>query len=245
MRAAAWEILADVAIYNGHLLDVACITEELRSLGEALNDPHAIAIAGVDAALALAFDNQAGDALAALSGLDRERLSPSDQSWVMYARGEALSASGNPAAASAYAAAVEMALTIGNPFVSSVARVSLATEHARAGNFGEALDEYAICLHEYARHGNFVHAVTTLRSLVDVLVAVGDDHGATVLATATSGDHVRPSYGAENARLSTSLAAVSQRAGAARIAKWTEEGKQLDLPQAVKAAAELVHHHRS
>lgn len=245
VRAAAWEILADVAIYEGHLSEVAGITDELQRLGEELDDPHAVAIAVVDAALALAFDNHAGGALARISGLDLEWLSPSDRAWVMYAQGEALSVAGDSAATSAYTVAVEMGRTIGNPFVTSVARVSLATEHARAGDFGEALDEYATCLHEYARHGNYVHAVVTLRSLVELLVAMGDDHGATVLAASTSGDHLRPSYGVETARLSTTLAAVEQRVGAAHFAVWTGEGQLLDLPQAVQVAADLVDRHRS
>jgi predicted ATPase/DNA-binding winged helix-turn-helix (wHTH) protein len=245
VRAAAWEILADVAIYDGRLSEVAVITAELRRLGEELDDPHAVAIAGVDAAVALAFDNEAAGALALLSGLDLEWLSPSDRAWVSYAQGEALSAAGEPGATAAYAAAIEMARTIGNPFVTSVARVSLATEHARAGDFREALDAYAVCLHEYARHGNFVHAVTTLRSLVELLVAIGDDHGATVVAGAASGDHLRPSYGVETVRLSTVLAAVEQRVGADHFATWTGEGRLLDLFQAVQAAADLVDRHRS
>lgn len=123
--------------------------------------------------------------------------------------------------------------------------VSLATEHARAGDLREALDEYAMCLHEYARHGNYVHAVTTLRNLIEVLVAVGDDHGGSVLAAATSGDHLRPSHGVETARLSTVLAGVEQRVGAAHFSVWTVEGQLLDLAHAVQAATGLVDRHRS
>jgi hypothetical protein len=244
-QAAAWEILADVAIYDGHLSEVATITAELARLGEQLEDSHTVAIAGVDAALALAFDNDADGALAVLGRLNLETMAPSDQAWVMYARGEALSTAGDPAATSAYADAIDMARTVGNSFVSSVARASLAAEHARAGNVSNAFDEYAICLQEYARHGNFVHAVTTLRNLIEVLIAVGDGHGATLLAAATSGDHLRPSYGVETTRLSTLLAAVEQRVGATNFATWTGEGLALDVPQAVQVAVDLVDGHRS
>ena len=245
VRAAAWEILADVAIYDGHLSEVAAITAELRRLGEKLEDPHAVAMAGVDEALALAFDNDADGALVVLSRLDLETLSPSDRAWVIYARGEALSTVGDPTATSAYSEAIEMAQGIGNPFVASVARASLAAEHARAGDMSDAFDEYAICLQEYARHGNYVHAVTTLRNLIEILVAVGDDHGATILAGATSGDHLRPSYGVETTRLSMLLAAVEQRVGAANFAIWTGDGLALDVPQAVQVAVDLVDVHRT
>jgi predicted ATPase/DNA-binding winged helix-turn-helix (wHTH) protein len=244
-RATALEILADVEIYDGHLAEVAGITDELRRLGVELDDPHAIAIAAVDAALALAFDNDAVGALALLGALDLHDASPSDRAWVRYAQGEALSAADDPSATVAYAEAVGMAKMIGNAFVTSVAGVSLATEHARAGELRDALDAYATCLHEYSRHGNYVHAVTTLRSLVEVLVALGDDHGATVLAAATSGDHVRPSYGIETARLSTVITGVEQRAGASDFAAWTSEGRLLDLPEAVQLAADVVDRHRA
>jgi predicted ATPase len=245
VRAAALEILADVAIYDGHLPDVAAITAEMRRLGEELEDSHAVAMAGVDEALALAFDDDADGALVILRRLDLETLSPSDRAWVIYARGEALSTAGDPTAVSAYTAAIDMAQGIGNPFVASVARASLAAEHARAGDMTDAFDQYAICLQEYARHGNYVHAVTTLRNLIEVLVAAGDDRGATILAGATSGDHLRHSYGVETTRLSTLLAAVELRVGATDFAIWTGEGLALDVPQAVQVAVDLVEGHRS
>jgi tetratricopeptide (TPR) repeat protein len=245
VRAAAWEILADVSIYDGHLREVGAITNELRRLGEELDDPHSIAIAAVDEALALSFEGEPDSAVARLDGLNFESFSPSDRAWVMYARGEALSAARDPAAAAAYAEAIELARTIGNSFVSSVARVSLATELARAGEFGHALDAYAVCLGEFARHGNFVHAVTMLRNLVEVLVAIGDDRGATVLSAATSGDHVRPVYGVDSVRLSHLVAGVEQRVGTGQFDAWTEEGRLLDIPQAVQVAAELVDRHQS
>lgn len=138
-----------------------------------------------------------------------------------------------------------MARTIGNPFVTSVARVALAAEHARAGEFGAALDAYGVCLHEYARHGNFVHAVTTLRNLTELLVAIGDDHGAIVLAAATTGDHLRPTYGVETERLLTLVAGAERRVSATDFAEWTEEGRLLDLPQAVQVAADLVDRQRN
>jgi predicted ATPase/DNA-binding winged helix-turn-helix (wHTH) protein len=245
VRVAGIEILADVAIYDGHLNDVAGLGDELQRLGEVLGDSHAVAISAVDTALALAFNDQSDRALDRLRGLDLERLSPSDRAWVIYARGEALSAAGDLDAAVAYAEAVEIARTIGNPFVTSVARMSLATELARAGQFHNALDLYAVCLREYARHGNYVHAVTTLRSLIAVLVAMGDDHGATILAAATSGDELRPSYGIETAQLSTVVAGIEQRVGAAQFDSWTMQGRPLDLPEAVQVAADLVERHRT
>lgn len=163
----------------------------------------------------------------------------------MYARGEALSAAEDPGATAAFVIAIEMASAIGNPFVTSMARVSLAAEHARVGQFEEAFQAYAACLHEYVRHGNFVHAVTTLRNLVELLVALGDDHGAAVLAAASSSEQLRPSYGTEMLRLSTVVDGIEQRVGASRFAEWSDEGSLLDLPRAVQTAADLIDRHRS
>jgi hypothetical protein len=241
----ALEILSDVAIYAGHLSEVALLTEQLRSLGEELGDAHAVAIAAVDAALGLAYGDEAALALARLDGVELDAMSPSDRGWIMYARGEALSAGAGPDATTAFIAAIGLAGTIGNPFVTSVARMSLAAEYARDGHFREALDAYAACLHEYVRHGNFVHAITTLRNLVEVLVAVGDDHAAAMLAAATSSDQQRASYGPEVVRLSTVVAGIEQRVGASCFREWTDEGRLLDLPRAVQMAAVLIDRHRT
>lgn len=88
MRATALEILADVAIYDGHLAEVAEITDELDRLGVQLDDAHAVAIAAVDAALALTFDGRADFALAHLGALDQGGFCPSDRAWLMYSEGE-------------------------------------------------------------------------------------------------------------------------------------------------------------
>ena len=245
VRLTALEILADVAVYAGHLPEAALLTEQLRSLGEEFGDSHAVAIAAVDAALALAYGGDAHLALTRLDGVNLDVMSVSDRAWMMYARGEALSAGAGPDATTTFIAAIDLARTIGNPFVTSVARMSLAAEHARSGQLHQSLDAYSACLHEYVRHGNFVHAVTTLRNLVEVMVALGDDRAAALLAAATSNEHLRPSYGPEVVRLSTVVAGIEQRVGASRFGEWTDEGRLLGLPEAVEMAADLIDRHRT
>ncbi len=77
--------------------------------------------------------------------------SPSDRAWATYARGEALSALGEPDATDAYMLAISLARAVGNPFVVSVSQVSLASEHSRARSHRQALYAFADCLHAYAR----------------------------------------------------------------------------------------------
>jgi hypothetical protein len=90
-----------------------------------------------------------------------------------------------------------------------------------------------------------VHAVTTLRNLIEALVAVDDDEGAALLAGATSDDRLRPSYGEETERLGDVVAGVGVRLGAQLAAERMGEGGELDVPAAVRRAIELVEHHRA
>ncbi len=118
--------------------------------------------------------------------------------------------------------------------------MALASEFARAGSHGQALDAFAPCLHAAARHGNYVHAVTTLRNMIEVLAAVGDDHGAAVIGAATTNDLLRQSYGPEAERLAAVLYSVERRVGPARFAGWMLEGRGLEVATAVQFAAERL-----
>ena len=234
------EILADVALYSGELREALSITDQLDRAGVELADPHWTAIAAVDASLAMTYGGRPAEGLARLHGLDIEANSPSDRAWLVYTRGEALSALGDAGAIELFLDAIALARSVGNPFVTSVAQLSLAIQYAQAGNVKMALDVYSECLHDHARHGNYVHAVTTLRGLVDVLVMAGDDHGAAVVAAATSGTSLRPSYGPEIERLDAVVQDLEQRVGATRFAEFAGDGTLLDVPSAVRFAAQRV-----
>ena len=240
IRAAALEILADVALYSGDLREALSITDRLHRSGVELADPHWMAIAAVDASLALTYGGEPAAALARLDGLDVEAFSPSDRAWLVYSRGEALSAVGGHDTIESFLGAIALARSVGNPFVTSVAQLSLAVQYARTGNVMMALDVYSECLHDHVRHGNYVHAVTTLRGLVEVLVAAGDDHGAAVVAAATSSASLRPSYGSEIEGLESAVIDLERRVGAPRFADWAGEGRLLDVPAAVRLAAHRV-----
>jgi len=239
-RAAAVEILSDVGLYAGDLDGVAASTDELRLLGAELGDSHWEVIAAVNAALALTFADRPREAIQRLAEVGPIESSPSDCAWATYARGEALSALGEPGATDAYSSAIDLARAVGNPFVESVSQVALASEYSRAGSHRQALDAFAGCLHAYARHGNYVHAVTTLRNMIEVLAAVGDDHGAAVVGTATSNDLLRKSYGPEAERLADVLDSVERRVGQTRFAEWVLEGSGLGVATTVEFAGERI-----
>ena len=239
-RAAAVEILSDVGIYAGDLDGVAASTDELRLLGAELADSHWQVIAAVNAALALTYAGRPREAIEHLAQVQLLESSPSDRAWATYARGEALSALGEADAAGTYMSAIDLARSVGNPFVVSVSQVSLACEHSRSGAHRQALDAFAECLHASARHGNYVHAVTSLRNMIEVLVAVGDDHGAAVIGAATSSDILRKSYGPEAERLAEVMDSVERRVGPTQFAAWVLEGSGLEVATTVRFAVARI-----
>jgi predicted ATPase len=244
MRAMALEVLADVALYEGDLTAVRAAAEELRRLGTDLDDAHVTAFAAIDHSLARTYGGDPESALSDLDDLDAGSLSPTDAAWLAYARGEALSAACDPAAADGYREAIELGSTVGSRFVISVALTSLATDLTRCGDLAGALAVYGDALAAFRRHGNHTHALTAMRNLVGLLAVLGDDRGAVVLGTATSHEGVRASYGAESTVIAEALDAARRRAGDGAFATWSAEGRDLDLGQSLQAAIQLVEDQR-
>jgi tetratricopeptide (TPR) repeat protein len=237
VRATALEVLADVAMYVGDYSGLVSATAELSDLAGELEDPHIAATAVVDHSLGEAFLGDPQRGLHLLAEFDAGQCSFSDKGWLTYARGEVLSALGDPAASDAFAAAIEVAGTVGNYFVGSVARMSLATELSRAGERDRALATYAECLHGYLRHGNLVHALTALREVVEPLNDAGDAMTAVQLAAATFGDTSRVSYGAQAERLPVVVERLRQSVDDASFERWWAKGAALSLYDAVRLAA--------
>lgn len=237
VRAAAWEIIADVTIYSGDYSATVSAANELRELASALEDPHLAAIGVVDHALAEAFLGDPRVGLELIARFDANRCSPSDRGWLSYTRGELLSALDDPTATDAFASAIEVAANVGNYFVASVARMSLATELSRAGERDKALDTYADCLRGYLRHGNLVHALTALRDVVEPLHDSGDTKSAIELAAATCGDARRVSYGAQAERLPAVTERLRSSVDDDSFEQWWATGANLGLYDAVRLAA--------
>jgi predicted ATPase/DNA-binding winged helix-turn-helix (wHTH) protein len=235
-----YEILSDLCMYAGDLERCTVHADALDAIGRELGDAHMRAMAATNAALCLTFSGATDAARARLDSLARDDLSASNRAWLAYVRGESYGADGNhPAAVDAYDQAIELATGVGNPFVLSVGQSSLATEYARAGSHRTSLEVYAACLEGFRRHGNFVHAVTTLRNLAVLLASIGDDASATVIGTATSSPGLRPTYGTESEQLAQALGAIADRRGA-DVAAWAAEGRELDLGAAVGRARGAV-----
>ena len=240
VQATAWEIIADVAIYSGDYAGTVSATCELRELAAALEDPHLDATGVVDHALAEAFLGDPHVGLELIERFDARRCSPSDRGWLIYARGELLSTLGDAAATDAFVSAIEVADTVGNYFVASVARMSLATELSRTGERDRALDAYSDCLHGYLRHGNLVHALTAVREVVEPLSDSGDTMTAVKLAAATIGDRRRVSYGPQAGRLPTVVERLRGSVNDDTFEEWWSAGAAIELYDAVRLAAAAI-----
>ena len=245
IQAIAWEITADVAIYSGDYAGTVSATAELRKLAMVLEDPHLDAIGVVDHALAEAFLGDPQRGLKFVDDFDASKCSPSDQGWLIYTRGELLAALGNPAAAQAFIAAITLGHGVGNHFVAGVARMSLATELARAGDHDRALDAYADCLAGHLRNGNMTHALTTLRNIIELLNNRDERATALKLAAATSIQNRRVSYGPEAQRVSEVVELIRHSVDDTTFQEWWTTGAALGLYDAVKFAAAALDRHRA
>jgi predicted ATPase/DNA-binding winged helix-turn-helix (wHTH) protein len=245
VRAIAFEIIADVTIYSGDYEATVGAADELRELAAELDDPHLDAIGVVDHALAESFLGDPRVGLELVARFDANGCSPSDRAWLSYTRGELLSALDDPAATDAFASALDVAADVGNSFVASVARMSLATELSRAGARDAALDTYAECLRGYLRHGNLVHALTALREVVEPLHDSGDTRTAVELAAATFGDAGRVSYGAQAERLPTVIERLRDSVDDDSFERWWAVGATLGLYEAVRLAAAALDRRRT
>lgn len=245
LAAKAYELLVDVATYEGDLPRARHAAEALGRLGEELDDLHLRVYSAVNVALVGTYAGDPSGALAALDAAPRDGLAPSDAAWLAYARGEALGLAGEPGAVEAYREAVEVGRGIGHRFVVSVAQVSLASELGRRGDVAEAFDSYGEALADFVRHGNTTHAVTAVRNLVGLLERVGDDRGAVRLAGAVAGGGgaAVPTYGIEAERVRAGLAALRGRVGDERFDRWWAEGVAAS-DDVVRVAVEVVEAHR-
>jgi tetratricopeptide (TPR) repeat protein len=240
-KGTALEILSDVSMYTGRLDDCRRQTAELDAIGRSLADPHMIAIAAVNDALATTFGGAPEQALERLAGVWIDALPPSGAAWLAYANAEALSGlRSHDRAIAAYEHAIGLSRAVNNPFVMSVAQSSLAAEHARCRQHEPAYRAYADCLHGYLHHGNLVHAVVTLRNLVTLLHADRRSSEAAVLGTVATAEGLRPTHGDETEQLGTILAEIEASVTPDEYAGWQAEGRRLDLVTATRVAIGAV-----
>jgi len=241
-RVNALEVLADAELYEGNLRRVLDLAARLSEEGIRGSDPYAVAMSAVFAALARTYG---GDTDGALSLLDRAQpfseAPAMARGWLHYTRGEALAGQGRYAASvDALQRAVALGVETGHKYLVSVARTSLATVLNRNGDIDGAFAVMADCLGESRRNGNMVHAITTMRNLVGMLVKSGRHREAVVVwagaATASWGG----SYGNESAMVREAVARAGTHLGVSAFEQCRNEGEQLGVHGALDRSIDVI-----
>ena len=149
------------------------------------------------------------------------------RSWCWYAAGECLLDADLGLAAERLEYAVRLARRGGATFVEGVAGASLAALAVRGGRVGEAIEHYRWLLPLWLRAGVRAPFWTMLRSVVELLVASGEDESAGQLlgAVLSSGNDVTAD---DDARLVKAAATLRHRIGDERYEYCWETGRGLD-----------------
>jgi predicted ATPase/DNA-binding winged helix-turn-helix (wHTH) protein len=237
ITAIAHELMSDLSLYAGDLDACRQHAAALADLGEHLADAHMVAMAATNDSMRLAFAGEADAARDRLDSVDPDGLAPTNKAWLAYARGEVCDALGDHAGAvTAYQRAIDIAASVGNPFVMSVGQSSLAHQLARAGRRRQAVETYRACLDGHRRHGNLVHAVTTLRNLAGWLATLGEYREAAIIAAAVSQPVLRPTYGREAEDRANADDSIRRMVGADLADEWAAAGAELDVVTALERA---------
>ena len=236
--------LALVDLYEGRL--EACLRRsgKSRRLATAVGDPYWAALSALHEVLALAYG---GDVDAALSRAEMQRRlaeasrNPTQIAWSLYTRGETLLAEDPAQAQALLTEAVDVASSVRNELVESVALVSLTSLHARHGSPTEALRSFKDVIHRWRRSGDRTHHWTTLRNLAELLARIHYDRAAAALLSAAhAADTAAPAYGQQARRLAELQTALAERLGQVGWEAATGRGATMDGDAAVEFALEQI-----
>jgi predicted ATPase/DNA-binding SARP family transcriptional activator len=218
-RTLAYEALGDVANFEGRLEEAeAAFREEVR-LSRLLGDPDSASMGHSGAALVLAYAGRVDEAVREADAAARAAVQggPATQAFARYAQGECLAETDPDRASSYVEEALELARSSGAWFVEGVALLTAASLRARHGHAAAALPTFAELVHHWRRSGSWTQQWTTLRNLAELLVRLGIDEDAVVIAAAASAAAVERSaarsFGPGSDRLSDALATARARLG--------------------------------
>jgi predicted ATPase/DNA-binding SARP family transcriptional activator len=237
-------VLADIHLFSGRLDACADLSARTMAVAELGPDPYGQVGAASNLAMALAYAGRHDEALATLERWagrwDEASLSPSEQGWLAYTRGECILDRDPPAALAHLDTAIERADAAGNRYLGGVARVSASSLQARTGEPEAALAAFGRVVDHWRRETTVSFLVTTLRNLVVLLARLGAAEETAELAGAVASDAAGPTYGDEAARLAAAQGWAEDQLGAARFAKHTARGQARSVVEAGAMAAEWI-----
>jgi tetratricopeptide (TPR) repeat protein len=227
----AIEVTGDVAAFEGRLGDAETAFEAEAHAATQQGDPDAASMGWSGVAITRAYQGRSDEAvdaaeLAVHAGQDA---GPASLAFAVYATGECLADTDPTRAIERTERAVELARACDAWFVEGVARLTVTSLRARHGDAAAALPAFDELLRHWERSGSWTQQWTTLRNLAELLVRLGADEAAVMVASAAE---ERPTanqlFGTESERLAEALATAARRLGEDAYAEARRRGRELE-----------------
>jgi predicted ATPase/DNA-binding SARP family transcriptional activator/tetratricopeptide (TPR) repeat protein len=233
------DVLADIALYRGDaktaLLHYSGVVEAAREQGDLTREAWATYYVSVTNAV-LGRSIEAGDAAVRALAVARNTGTPTSLAFALYANGLAVKHEKPEEAIAMFEEAVEMADSVRNEWVSSVARMELASVNVAHGDVGEGYRDFALVVDHWFRAADDTQLRLTWRYLSRTLAEVGLYEEAAVLSGAllAQGDSglVHP-----HRRV---LEGITSALGDAQYRRLTIRGSIMSVPELVTVSLDAI-----
>jgi predicted ATPase/DNA-binding SARP family transcriptional activator len=235
----ALEVLSDVQLFSGELVEAGRTARRGLEAATAAGDAHGTVVSLACLVLANAYvGDHAGATSAMAHAPPLAGLAPSDRAWLRYIEGERLLDRAPGPALVALDEATAIADAVGNRYLAGLARVSSASLRSRTGPPGAARQAFADLITYWRGHGDRTHLLTTLRNLVTLLDRLELSGEAAELLGTVLDDSLTPTYGDERKMLDEILVRLRARLGPNELERRVAIGRS----RSVDHAAQLVQH---
>jgi predicted ATPase/DNA-binding SARP family transcriptional activator len=236
--------LADVALFEGRLIDAERMFTGIATEARAAGDRYVLTLALWNLAFVRAYagDTEAAVTFAAQARREARLLgSPTLIAWADFSEAEVLLDVQPDRAVALLDEALTLARTVGSRYLIGVALISQASVHARHGDPKRALLLFQDVIVHWHDAGGWTQLWLAMRSIVSLLTRVGADEAAAVLygalgTSATAG----PVFGADAERLAAIVDTLTQRLGPDRLNEATRRGGALHDDEAVAYASAAI-----
>ena len=245
-NALALEVLSDVEMFLGRLQEARRTASAALEPAQRSGDMHGVVICLANVVLTSAYTGDHAGAEAALEKAPADDLlAPSDRAWLRYLDGERLLDRDPDRALAALDEAVAIADTVGNRYLSALARVSSASLRARTGDPHAAGPAFARLLEHWRSIGDRTHLLTTLRNLVVLFERLDAPQAAAELLGSVLDDSLAPSYGDERRMLDDLQARLGAALGPGQLDQRIATGRERSVDEAARAALQWLTSPRS
>ncbi len=224
-------ILAEVALFEGRLREVAGFAAEATPLAIAAGDHTWEVLTTSLSVLARAYS---GDVAGAISVADqtcaRADLSedPLAIAWARYTAGEVRLEVDPGAAVVLLQDALDRAGTIGERYLTGAALVSLTSAQGRHGDPRRALGTFRDVIEHWHGAGNWTSQWNTIRNVVELLVRVElDEPAAALYGAVTTRSTAAPVFGADADHLAEARRILAARLNADAFAAAAAKGQAM------------------